>query len=73
MDQQKTGKLISKLRKEHGITQKQLAEQLHVTATAVCKWEKGVNLPDVSNLESLSTVFQISVSELLNGERFFLK
>ena len=43
MDQIKTGELISKLRKQHGFTQRQLAEQLHVSITAVCKWETGVS------------------------------
>lgn len=70
MDQTKTGALISRLRKQHGFTQRQLAEQLHVSITAVCKWEKGVNTPDISNLEALSNLFNISVSELIKGEEF---
>ena len=70
MDQIKTGALISRLRKQHGLTQRQLAEQLHVSITAVCKWEKGVNTPDISNLEALSNLFNISVSELIKGEEF---
>ena len=70
MDQTKTGEFITLLRKQQGLTQKQLAEQLHVSVTAVCKWEKGVNAPDISNLEALADIFQISVSELINGEKY---
>ena len=43
MDQAKIGMFITHLRKQQGLTQKQLAEQLHISVTAVCKWEKGVS------------------------------
>lgn len=63
------GKFVSELRKEKGLTQRQLAEMLNVTDKAVSRWEKGKNYPDIETLESLSTVFGISVSELLEGKR----
>lgn len=72
MDQSKIGVFITQLRKQQGLTQKQLAEQLHISVTAVCKWEKGVNTPDLSNLEALADFFQVSVSELLAGEKNIL-
>ena len=72
MDQSKIGAFIAQLRKQQGLTQKQLAEQLHISVTAVCKWEKGVNTPDLSNLEALADFFQVSVSELLAGEKNIL-
>ena len=42
-----TGEKISKLRKEQNLTQKELAERLHVTSAAVSKWERGLNFPDL--------------------------
>ena len=47
MDAQYTGEQISRLRKQKNLTQRQLAEQLHVTDKAVSKWERGVNFPDL--------------------------
>ena len=43
MDQTSIGELIRKLRTDMGLTQKQLAEQLHVSDKAVSKWECGVS------------------------------
>lgn len=43
MEQQKAGQLICRLRKERGMTQKQLADQLHISDRAVSKWERGVS------------------------------
>ena len=51
MDREKTGALIAAARKERGLTQKELAERLHISDRAVSKWERGVGFPDVSLLE----------------------
>lgn len=69
MDKEKTGQLITELRKEKGLTQKQLADILNVTDKAVSKWERGLSFPDISMLEPLSEVLDISIMEILAGER----
>ena len=50
MDRQKTGALFAQMRKERGLTQRELAEQLHISVRAVSKWERGAGFPDVSLL-----------------------
>jgi len=60
---------ISTLRKEKGLTQKDLAEQLGVTDKAVSKWERGLNCPDISLLAKLSNILGVTTSELLNGAK----
>ena len=69
MDKEKTGQLITELRKEKGFTQKELADILNVTDKAVSKWERGLSFPDISMLEPLSEVLDISIMEILAGER----
>jgi len=69
MDKEKTGQLITELRKEKGLTQKQLADALNVTDKAVSKWERGLSFPDISMLEPLSDLLGISIMEILAGER----
>ncbi len=68
MDAEYTGKRILSLRKEKGWTQKDLAMQIHVTDKAVSKWERGLNYPDLSLLETLADVLETSVSDLLGIE-----
>lgn len=68
MDPKKTGNLISKTRKEKGLTQKDLASRLHVTDKAVSKWERGLSLPDISLLIPISELLDISIYELLGGK-----
>ena len=68
MDTEKMGALIARMRKEKGLTQKELALQLHVTDRAVSKWERGICCPDISLLEDLANILGISISSLLNGE-----
>ena len=69
MDYKKTGALIRALRREKGMTQQALAEQLHVSARAVSKWETGGGFADVSSLEALGRALDVGVGELLRGER----
>ena len=69
MDKEKTGQLITTLRKEKGLTQKQLADALNVTDKAVSKWERGLSFPDISMLEPISELLDISIMDILAGER----
>ena len=62
------GQKIKKLRNEKGLTQKDLADQVHVTFQTVSKWEKDENEPDVSTLKELSKLFDVTVDQLVNGE-----
>ena len=68
MDQNKIGKLISGLRKEKGLTQKELADAMNLSDRTVSKWERGLGCPDVSLLNGLSEILGISVDRLLIGE-----
>lgn len=65
MDAKKLGAFISQLRKEQGMTQAELAGKLHVTDKAVSRWERGVGLPDIGNLEALADALGVSVMELM--------
>jgi len=69
MDREKIGCFISTLRKEKGMTQKELANQLHVSDRTISKWERGAGLPDASLMIRLSDLLGITVNELLTGER----
>ena len=68
IDNQRFGAFISQLRRERGMTQKELAERLHVSDKAVSKWERGLSLPDISLLQPLAETFDISVTEVLSGQ-----
>ena len=63
-----TGDTIRKLRERKGCTQRELASRLGVTDKAVSKWETGKGLPDITLVEPLSAVLDVSVAELLSGE-----
>ena len=67
MNQYITGAVIRELREKKQLTQAELAEKLHVSDKAVSKWENGKGYPDISLLESIAAVFDISVAELLSG------
>ena len=69
MDKERTGQLITELRKEKGLTQKQLADALNVTDKAVSKWERGLSFPDISMLEPIAQTLDISIMEILAGEK----
>ena len=69
MDAKVTGCFIAQLRKELGLTQKELAEKLEVTDKAISRWETGKGLPDTSLLKPLAEIFGVSVGELLSGKR----
>lgn len=69
MDQIKIGKFIAKCRKDNKITQSELAEKLGVTDRAISNWENGKNLPDVSFFKPLCNELNITINDLLNGEK----
>lgn len=69
MEQEKIGKFIAECRKKQKLTQAQLAEKLNITDRAISKWETGKGMPDSSIMIKLCDELQISVNELLKGER----
>jgi len=69
MDQEKIGKFIAECRKAKKITQSELAEQLGVTDRSVSNWENGKNMPDLSLFKPLCTILDITINELLSGEK----
>ena len=66
-DTVKVGKIIAAKRKEHNMTQMQLADALGVTFQAVSNWERGSSMPDISKLPELAELFGCSIEELLGG------
>lgn len=69
MDQKKVGLFLKTLRKEKNITQEVLAETLNVSSRTVSRWETGSNMPDISLLVELSEFYQVSIPEIIDGER----
>ena len=69
MNQEKIGKFIAKLRKEKHLTQEQLAEELGTTSKSISRWENGKTMPDLSLLQPLCNKLDITINDLLNGEK----
>ena len=69
MDQIKIGGFLKDLRKEKGITQEQLAEKLGVSGRTISRWETGNNMPDISLLVEIAEFFDVSIPEIIKGER----
>ncbi len=68
MDCNKVGKLIFSLRKEKGLTQKQLADAMNISDKTISKWERGLGCPDVSLLHELSEILKINIEQILLGD-----
>ena len=68
MDCSKVGKLIFGLRKEKGMTQKQLADAMNISDKTISKWERGLGCPDVSLLRELSEVLNADIEKILLGD-----
>ena len=68
MDHTKIGQLIRRLRREQGLTQRQLAEEMGISDKTVSKWERGMGCPDLSLLPELSDIFHVGLDQLLTGE-----
>ena len=69
MDPMKTGRIISDARKKLKMTQKDLADKIYVSDKAVSKWERGLCFPDISVLIPLTEILNISLYDLLRGEK----
>ena len=69
MEKIKIGNFISECRKEKKLTQEQLAEKMDVSVNAVSKWERGLNLPDISKMPGLCNILEITINELLEGKK----
>ena len=69
MDKLKIGGFITNCRKDKKLTQEELAEKMNVSVNAVSKWERGLNLPDTSNIPELCNILGITINELLEGKK----
>ena len=69
MDAQKLGLFIASIRKERGMTQSELAAKLFVSDKTISKWERGAGFPDIKNIEPLAKALDVSLVELIQGER----
>ncbi len=68
LDCMKVGALLYKLRKEKGVTQKQIADMMCISDKTISKWERGLGCPDVSLLKELSNIFEVDIEKILEGE-----
>ena len=69
MDQMKVGSFLKELRKEKNLTQESLAEQLSISNRTVSRWETGTNMPDIGMLVEIAAFYDVSIPEIINGER----
>ena len=69
MEAKTMGKFIATLRKANGMTQKELAEKLHVSDKSVSRWETDEGAPDLSLIPVIAEIFGVTCDELLRGER----
>lgn len=69
MDTLKIGNFLKSLRKERNLTQEELAEKIGTTYKTISRWETGLYLPPVEMLQVLSNFYNVSINEILSGER----
>ncbi|MBE5971484.1 MAG: helix-turn-helix domain-containing protein [Lachnoclostridium sp.] len=69
MNQQRIGQFLKHLRKDKGLTQEQLAEHFNVSSRTISRWETGNNMPDISILVEIAEFFDVSILEIINGEK----
>lgn len=67
MDAKTFGAFLAATRRERGLTQAELAEQIHVTDKAVSRWERGIGFPDINTLEPLADALGLSLSQLMHA------
>ena len=63
------GTMIAELRKQHGMTQLELAEKMGVTDKAVSKWERDLSCPDINSIPNLAEILGVSVEELMQVKK----
>ena len=63
------GTMIAELRKQHGMTQLELAEKMGVTDKAVSKWERDLSCPDINSIPNLAEILGVSVEELMQTKK----
>ena len=68
MSNKSIGEVINTLRKEKGMTQKELADKLNITDKAVSKWERDISFPDTATIPKLAEILGVSVEELMNAK-----
>ena len=73
MNQEKIGKFLADVRKEKGLTQQELAKIVGVTDRAISNWENGRRMPDISLFKVLCEALDISLNELLAGEKILVE
>lgn len=73
MNQGKIGKFIGEIRKEKNMKQKDLADLLGVASKTISRWETGKYMPDLSLFIPISEILEISLNELMQGERIIGK
>ena len=59
---------LQQLRRQKGLTQEDLAEQLFVSRTAISKWESGRGYPSIDSLKAIAVFYGVTIDELLSGE-----
>lgn len=62
------GEIISTLRREKGMTQKDIADKLGITDKAVSKWERDIAFPDTATIPKLAEILEINVEELMQAK-----
>lgn len=69
MDVKSIGTAIARLRKNCGLTQRELAQKLNISDKTVSRWESGMGYPEVTQFPALAKVFGVTVDYLMTGER----
>lgn len=69
MDAKTFGSFLAQTRRAQGLTQSELAEQLHVTDKAVSRWERGLGFPDINTLEPLADALGLTLAQLMHADR----
>ena len=69
MDMIKTGDFLRSLRKAKGLTQEDVATRLMLSPKTISRWENGLGLPDISIITDVATLYDVTVDEILKGQR----